>query len=56
MNADSAVDLEEWMNSISFIQFTTISCFNLAFDRNWIVIDLSFSYLATASTAEILYC
>jgi len=41
------------MNSMSFIQFLIISCFNLAFGRNWIAIDLSLKYLASASTAEI---
>lgn len=56
MDVGSAEDLEEWMNSMSFIQFLTISCFSLAFGRNWIAIDLSLSYLASVSKAEILYC
>lgn len=43
------------MNSMSFIQFLTISYFNLAFGMNWIAIDLSLRYLESASTTEILY-
>ena len=55
MNVGGVEGLEEWMSSTSFVQFMTISCFNLAFVGNWIAIDLSLSYLASVSPVEVLY-
>lgn len=53
MNVDSVGDLGEWMNSMTFILFSTFSSFSLHFDRKWIAIDLNFNCLASALTAEI---
>lgn len=40
------------MSSTSFVQFLTVSCFNLAFGRNWIAIDLSLSYPGKCLTSR----